>query len=44
MERSGKAGKQMVKFANLFENYRLASIDLRKPQLKVNIFALLKKA
>ena len=32
MERSGKAGEQM---------YKLASIDLRNIQLKVNIFALL---
>ena len=40
MERSGRDGKQMVKRENL-EKYRLASIDLRKMHLKVNISALL---
>ena len=41
MERSGRDGKQMVKFCEYLEKYRLASIDLRKMHLKVNISALL---
>ena len=37
MERSGRDDKQMVKFANIWRNTKLASIDLRKMHLKVNI-------
>ena len=41
MERSGRDDKQMVKFANLWRNTKLASIDIRKVHLKVNISAFL---